>query len=331
MESAAIDPDRIPMRTLASGATMPAIGFGTFGSDHVDHGRVAGAVQAALRVGYRHLDCAAVYGNERTIGEVLAASSLPRDDLWVSSKVWNDRHDDVAGACEATLRDLQLDHLDNYLVHWPFPNHHDPHVDVTARHRDAVAFSAERYLDTWGQMEALVDRGLTRHIGTSNMTAAKLDAVWDHLRITPAVNQMELHPHFQQPALSAYLKSHGVEPIGFCPLGSPGRPTRDRTPEDSSPIDDPTVTELAHARGVHPAAICISWAVTNGHTPIPFSTSPINMAANLRAALDPLTDAEMGRLTTTDRGCRLIKGQVFLWREGQDWRDLWDEDGTIAG
>ncbi len=309
---------------------MPGIGLGTFGSDHVDSAAVADAVGTALALGYRHIDCAAVYGNEAEIGAVLTRSSIPRAELWISSKVWNDRHGDVATACESTLADLGLDHLDNYLVHWPFPNHHAPHVDVDARNPHAVAFSAERYLDTWGQMEHLVERGLTRHIGTSNMTIPKLDAVLGHMSIRPSVNQMELHPHFQQPELVQYLHDHGVAPIGFCPIGSPARPERDRTEHDTSPTEDPVIVELAAARNIHPATLCISWAVTRGHTPIPFSTSPTNLAANLRAATQPLSSDEMRLLDDTDRQCRLIKGQVFLWRDGQSWQDLWDEDGTIA-
>ena len=329
-----VDPHSVPTRTLRTGATMPAIGVGTFGSDHVDHATVARSVEAALALGYRHIDCASVYGNEPEIGAVLQramTAGLSREELWISSKVWNDQHGDVVAACEKSLADLGLDHLDNYLVHWPFPNFHPPHCDVDERNPDAVAFDAEAFLSTWRQMEALVERGLVRHIGTSNMTIAKLDLLLPEASTAPSVNQMELHPHFQQPELFDYLRGHDIEPIGFCPIGSPARPERDRTDDDSVPTDDPIIRRIAADHEMHPAAVCVKWAAQRGQTPIPFSTNPGNLRANLRAvATDPLTDDEMAAIAAADRNCRLIKGQVFLWRDGQSWRDLWDEDGAIA-
>ncbi len=321
----------VPNRTLSSGAEMPGIGLGTFGSDHVSPAAVANAVRLGLDLGYRHIDCASVYGNEAEIGQVFASTDVPRDHLWISSKVWNDSHDRVAASCEQTLRDLQVDYLDNYLVHWPFPNSHAAHADVDERNPDAVAFNTEAYLETWEQMEGLVSRGLVRHIGTSNMTPAKFDAVLPSMAITPSVNEMELHPHFQQPEFIAYLRDCTIEPIGFCPLGSPNRPERDRTSADTSPTKDTAIAEIAHKRGVHPATICIMWAIANGHTPIPFSTSERNLASNLAAAsAEPLSSEEIAIVGAADRDCRLIKGQVFLWKDGQSWTDLWDIDGVIA-
>jgi diketogulonate reductase-like aldo/keto reductase len=184
---------------------------------------------------------------------------------------------------------------------------------------------------TWRKLEELVDRGLVRHIGTSNMTIAKMKLVLRDARIKPAVNEMELHPHFQQPEFFAFLRQHGVEPIGYSPIGSPARPERDRTSEDTSPVDDPVIKEIANRLGVHPAVVCIKWAVQRGQTPIPFSTNRRNILANLRAVVDePLTSADMRRIEEIDRNCRLIKGQVFLWKENQSWEDLWDLNGEIT-
>ena len=150
-------------------------------------------------------------------------------------------------------------------------------------------------------------------------------------KIKPTVNEMELHPHFQQPELFSYVKAQGLEPIGYCPLGSPGRPERDRTPEDTSPTEDPVILGIAQAHGVHPAEICLKWAVQRGQTPIPFSAKRRNYMANLRAVVqDPLTDAEMSAIAKIDKGCRLIKGQVFCWKENQSWEDLWDVNGVIT-
>lgn len=332
----AVDPASVPHRTLRSGATMPAIGLGTFGSDHVPHAAVAAAVRDAALLGYRHFDCAAVYGNEDLIGESLQQimrSGINRDELWITSKLWNDKHaeEDVIPACEKSLRDLKLDYLDLYLIHWPFPNHHPPHCDVGARNPNAVPYIHERYMRTWRKLEALVDRGLVRHIGTSNMTIPKMELLLRDARILPAANEMELHPHFQQPEFFAWLIEKSIQPIGYSPLGSPGRPERDRTPEDTSPTEDPVIVRIAQRLGVHPAVVCIKWAVQRGQIAIPFSSRRANYLANLRGVIgEPLTADEMRAIAAIDRNCRLIKGQVFLWRDNQSWQDLWDLNGAIA-
>jgi diketogulonate reductase-like aldo/keto reductase len=186
-------------------------------------------------------------------------------------------------------------------------------------------------MKTWRQMERLVERGLVRHIGTSNMTVPKLERLLRDAAIRPAVNEMELHPHFQQPELLRYVVEHGIVPIGYSPIGSPGRPERDRTPEDTVDTEDPVVVDVARRLGVHPAVVCLKWGLQRGHVVIPFSVKRPNYLANLKAAVTPpLSGADMAALAGIDRNCRLIKGQVFLWRDGQSWEDLWDLDGQIA-
>jgi diketogulonate reductase-like aldo/keto reductase len=321
---------------LSSGSTIPAIGLGTFGSDHVSHSAVADAVRYAVSVGYRHFDCASVYGNEAQIGHVLKGmfgEELCRDEVWITSKLWNDKHgeDDVVAACQRSLSDLQIEYLDLYLIHWPFPNHHPPGCDVSSRGPNAVPYIHENYMRTWRKMEELVDRGLVRNIGTSNMTIPKLRLLLRDARIKPVANEMELHPHFQQPEFFRYLIKNGIQPIGFSPLGSPARPERDRTPEDTSPIEDPVIGQIARRLGIHPAVVCIKWAVQRGHIPIPFSTNPRNILANLVAVTsEPLTHDDMATIEKLDRNCRMIKGQVFLWKDNQSWEDLWDPNGTIT-
>jgi alcohol dehydrogenase (NADP+) len=313
---------------LSSGAMIPTIGLGTFGSDKYSADQVADAVGDAASIGYRHFDCAAVYGNERQIGEALLdvqRSGVPREELFITSKLWNDRHSDPEKACEESLRDLQLDYLDLYLIHWPFPNHHGQGVDVSARDPHAVAYRHQSYMDTWRRMEELVKRGLVRHIGTSNMTTRKLAGVWEEAEIKPAANQMELHPHFQQRGLFDFCRLHGIQPIGYCPLGSPSRPERDRTPEDSVVLEDPVIRMIAEERAISPAALCIKWAVCNGHIPIPFSVKREQYEASLMAAMSPdLSPEEMDLIAGIDRNCRLIKGQVFLWPGAKGWEDLWE-------
>ena len=331
-----IDPSSVPQATLASGASMPMIGLGTFGSDHAKPTVIAEMVLTAAAMGYRHFDCASVYGNELEIGAALAdiqRGGIPRDDLWITSKVWNDKHrpPDVVASCKQSLTDLRLEHLDLYLVHWPFPNFHPPGCDANARNPNATAYIHERYMETWGAMENLLERGLVRHIGTSNMSVPKLQLVLHDAHIKPAANEMELHPHFQQPELFQFVRAKGIQPIGYSPLGSPNRPERDRTPEDTSPLSDPVIASIGSAHGVHPAEVCIRWAIQRGQVPIPFSTNPRNCLSNLHAATSlRLTDEEMSLIGGSDKKCRLIKGHVFLWKEGQSWEALWDEDGQIT-
>jgi diketogulonate reductase-like aldo/keto reductase len=311
---------------------MPAIGLGTFGSDHVSPVQIANAVRGAAAFGYRHFDCASVYGNEPEIGVALQdieRSGIPRGQLWITSKLWNDKHDDVLVSCRQSLADLRLDYLDLYLVHWPFPNFHPPGCDVTSRSPGAKSYIHADYMNTWRQMEELVDRGLVRHIGTSNMTIPKLKLVLRDARIKPAVNEMELHPHFQQPGLFQFVEQNGMRAVGYCPVGSPGRPERDRTADDTAPTDDPVIVAIAKRHAIHPAVVCLKWAVQRGQTPIPFSVH--HYRENLAGILnDPLSDDEMRSIAAIDRNGRLIKGQVFLWKDGQTWEDLWDVRGEIT-
>jgi diketogulonate reductase-like aldo/keto reductase len=315
---------------------MPAIGLGTFGSDHVSAGEVAAAVAGAASVGYRHFDCASVYRNEDRIGDVfreILRGSLRRDELWVTSKLWNDKHceSEVIRSCQQSLADLKLSYLDLYLTHWPFPNFHPPGCNVNSRSKEAKPYIHKDFMRTWRKMEELVDLGLVRHIGTSNMTIPKLKLLLRDARIKPAVNEMELHPHFQQPELFDFVRSNGIVPVGYCPLGSPARPERDRTPEDTVPTQDPVIVTIANRLGVLPAVVCVKWAVQRGQVPIPFSTNRNHYLSNLEGVVsDPLTEEEMREIGAIDRNCRLIKGQVFLWKEGQSWEDLWDLNGEIT-
>lgn len=331
-----IDPARIPRRKLSSGCTLPAIGMGTFGSDTYDNRTISNAVIEAAKIGYRHFDCASVYGNEPEIGEALQTvmnSGVARSDLWITSKVWNDMHGegDVIRSCKQSLQNLKLDYLDLYLVHWPFPNFHPKGCSVEFHSPDAKPYIHESYMKTWAQMEQLLDEGLVRHIGTSNMTIPKLKLLLEDCRIRPSVNEMELHPHFQQPELFLFLTREGIQPIGFCPIGSPSRPARDRTADDSCDTEDPVLVEIAARRGVHPAVICIKWAQQHGQIPIPFAVKTQQLLSNLKAVVgDPLSEEEMAAIRKIDRNGRLIKGQVFCWRENQHWEELWDLDGTVT-
>ena len=328
-----IEQNLIPTRTLADGTRIPCLGLGTFGSDKYNAAQISAAVEGAIRAGYRLIDCASVYQNEAQIGEVLsklfAEGAVKREELFVTSKVWNDRHGDgeVIASCRQSLADLQLDQIDLYFVHWPFPNYHAPGCDGDSRNPDSRPFSVEEFMGAWRQCEELVDMGLVRYIGMSNMTIKKLEEVLPLCRIKPAALELELHPSFQQPKLFAYAVAHDMVPVGFCPIGSPSRPERDRTEEDVVDTELPSVAAAAKAHGVHPAVICLKWAVQKGAVPIPFSVKEPQYIANLKCVTeDPLTDEEMAAIAADDKNCRLVKGQVFLWPGAKGWQELWDEE-----
>ena len=332
-----IDQSLIPKRTLPGGEQIPCMGLGTFGSDKYGADVVSEAVYGAIKYGYRLIDCAAVYQNEAQIGQVLGRlfeeGAVERQELFITSKVWNDRHGEgeVIASCKKSLADLGLEQIDLYFVHWPFPNYHAPGCDGDSRNPDSRPFSVEKFMGAWHQCERLVELGLVRYIGMSNMTIPKLEAVLPLCRIKPAALEMELHPSFQQPELFDYAVSHDILPIGYCPIGSPSRPERDRTAEDVADTQLPSVEAAAKAHQVHPAVICLKWAVQRGQIPIPFSVKEPQYISNLKCAVfDPLTDEEMEAIRRDDKNCRLVKGQVFLWEGAGGWEDLWDVDGTIT-
>ncbi len=330
-----IDPAVVPKRTLANGATIPCIGMGTFGSDRFTPEQVAAAVGGAIRCGYRLFDCAAVYGNEDLIGRVFATAFadgvVKREELFITSKVWNDMHSRVRESLLKTLEDLQLEYVDAYFVHWPFPNYHAPGCDGDARNPDSRPFSADEFMATWRQLEDAADAGLVQNLGMSNMTVPKLQAVLPLCRIRPTLIEMELHPCFQQPELYDYCVAEGIQPVGFCPIGSPTRPERDKTEDDVADIAVPELVAIAKTHNIHPAVVCLKWAVQRGQVPIPFSIHENEYVSNLRCTVeDPLSDTEMEQLRRIDKNCRLIKGQVFLWEGAGGWEDLWDLGGTIT-
>jgi diketogulonate reductase-like aldo/keto reductase len=163
------------------------------------------------------------------------------------------------------------------------------------------------------------------------MTIAKMELLLRDCKIKPVVNEMEIHPNFQQPELFSFMIRNGVQVIGFSPIGSPKRPERDKTPEDTIDIEDPEIVKIAARLNVHPAVVCLKWAVQRGQITIPFSVKEDKLYSNLKGVTEgPLTEEEMITLSKIDKQCRLIKGQVFLWKDAKGWEDLWDLNGKIA-
>ena len=290
MIATCVDPRRVPQRTLYTGAHMPAIGLGTFGSDHVSAARDRrGRARRRWPSGYRHIDCAAVYGNEREIGARAASRSAPaaspREELWITSKLWNDKHAeaDVIPTCRQSLADLRLDYLDLYLIHWPFPNFHAPGVDVQSRAPTPSPTSTTNYMHTWraaGEAGRPGPGAPHRHLQHDHPQAEAAAARRPHQ--ARRSTRWSCTRTSSSRSCSSSCAPTACEPIGYCPIGSPDRPERDRTPEDTVDIEDPVIVAIAERLGVHPAVVCVKWAVQRGQMPIPMSTKRSNYLANLR-------------------------------------------------
>ena len=314
------------MLEFSNGDRMPIVGLGTWKSAPGD---VYAAVREAIRIGYRHIDCALVYGNEAEIGHALrdamGAGQVKRSELWVTSKLWNNSHgrDNVAGALRKSLENLALSYLDLYLIHWPIPLKAGAIFPKSGA--DFLSSSEAPIQATWEGMEAAVKAGLTRHIGVSNFSARKLKDIIDHCTIKPEVDQVELHPLLQQPELVRFCVSHGIHMTAWAPLGSADRPESTRRPDAPVLLDDPVIKSIAQRLGHTPAQVLIAWHVNRGISVIPKSVTPARLRENLAAADIVLTRADMDQIAALDANYRLINGS-FWTMEGSPWtlQTIWD-------
>ena len=306
---------------------MPRIGLGTWKSAP---GEVGAAVREALRLGYRHVDCAKIYGNEAEIGAALADSmrngDVKREQLWITSKLWNDAHapEHVRPALEATLRDLRLEHLDLYLIHWPVALRHGTLGPETAA--DFLSLEERPLADTWAAMVRLREAGLCRHVGVSNFSRVKVRGLIDAGLPTPEVNQVELHPYLQQRELLAFCADHGIDVTAYSPLGSRDRPDTLKAANEPVLLEDPAIAEIANRHGATPAQVLLAWGVQRGTAVIPKSVNPVRLRENLAAASLALSDADMQTVASLDRHRRYVDG-TFWVREGGPYTvaGIWDK------
>ena len=299
---------------LSTGDKMPVLGLGTWKSPP---GEAGSAVEYALtEAGYRHIDGAAIYRNEKEIGEayarVFGKGIVNRDDVFVTSKLWNTNHggDRVRLGCERTLADLQLDYLDLYLVHWgvAIPAATDPQVTtgtiVHAQNDDGfLATEPIPMQETWGAMEELVRSGLVKAIGVANFTGPMLLDLLVYATIPPAINQVELHPYLSQQTLVDYCVYRGVAVTAYSPLGSPGNYAANGGP---SLISDPVIMEIARRHAKSPAQVLIRWAIDRGTVAIPKSVTPARIEANIDVFDFALTEEDLAAIATLDRGHRFV-------------------------
>mmetsp|Transcript_23349 Transcript_23349/g.69945 ORF Transcript_23349/g.69945 Transcript_23349/m.69945 type:complete len:323 (+) Transcript_23349:105-1073(+) len=265
---------------LNSGAAMPVIGLGTW---QAPKGQVGAAVRAALQGGYRHVDCAAIYGNEAEIGEVFAETfgggAIKREDVFVTSKLWNSEHapKDVRPALEQTLKDLRLDYLDLYLIHWPqsFAKEQPGNCSVPKNADGTVKYDLETTSEqTWAALEACVDAGLCKAIGLSNFTSAQVQAILDAGRIPPAVLQVEVHPYHSQKPLVDFCAARGIVVTAYSPLGSGA------TLDGATVPANPVLKAIGEAHGKSAAQVAIAWLAARGLIVIPKSVTPARVAQN---------------------------------------------------
>ncbi|HMH57607.1 MAG TPA: aldo/keto reductase [Galbitalea sp.] len=265
----------VPQLALNSGTSIPQLGFGVFKVDPAEAQRV---VEDALEVGYRHIDTAAGYDNESEVGAAIAASGIPREELFITTKLGNADHrsGEVAAAFDLSLTKLGLDYVDLYLIHWPMP-------------------ANEMYVQTWRQFERFYGEHSARTIGVSNFLVPYLETLIEATDIVPAVNQVELHPIFQQRELHDYAAAHGIAVEAWGPLGQGKYDLFGMSPIEAA----------AAAHGKTPAQVVIRWHLQTGNVVIPKSNSRLRMAENFDVFDFELTAAEMAAIAALDEERRV--------------------------
>ncbi|MFJ9407045.1 aldo/keto reductase [Streptomyces sp. NPDC101393] len=262
----------VPDVTLSSGAKIPQLGFGVF---QVEDDKTTAAVSTALEAGYRSIDTAAIYGNESGVGRALAESGIPRAELFLTTKLWNadQGYDSTLAAFDTSLAKLGLDYVDMYLIHWPTP-------------------ARDLYLDTWRAIEKLQADGRVRTVGVSNFQPDHLRRLLEHSAVTPAVNQVELHPYLQQAPLRAFHAEHGIATEAWSPLAQ------------GALLEDATITSIARKHGTSPAQVVLRWHLQLGNIVIPKSVTPERIRANIDVFDFVLSAEDMDAVAGLDRGTR---------------------------
>lgn len=267
-----VSPSDVPMITLNNGVKMPQLGLGVWEAKAGEE--VENAVASALKAGYRHIDTAKIYGNEASVGKAIRESGIPRDEIFVTTKLWNSDHgyDAARKAYDASLTELGLDYADLYLIHWPVP-------------------SQAKYVETWQALEEMYEEGLMRAIGVSNFKTTHLEALTAAgSDITPAVNQIELHPHMQQITTRDFCEQIGTKIESYSPIKRGG-----------DVLDDPYINELAEHYGKSPAQIVLRWHIQEGLIAIPKSVTPERIESNIDIFDFALNDDEVDHINQLNK------------------------------
>jgi diketogulonate reductase-like aldo/keto reductase len=267
---------------LSNGLLMPSPGFGTGAVRgwQADGDEVAEVISEAIQIGYRHLDTASVYGNERSVGHAIRTGGVAREELFLVTKAWSTEHgyDQILRAFDRSQRRLDIERVDLYLLHWPVP--------------DLIA-------ESWRAMERLLAENRVEAIGVSNFRASDLELLLGSANVPPVCNQIELHPYFTQPELRAFCRERAIQVVSYSPLGTG---SWSNVPKKSKPVADPVIRAIADAHQVAPAQVILRWNHQHGWVPIPKSEDPGRMRENLDLEGFMLSNGEMSRIDALDRG-----------------------------
>ncbi|KZT24927.1 Aldo/keto reductase [Neolentinus lepideus HHB14362 ss-1] len=286
----------VPVFTLNNGIKMPGVGMGCW-TNYSSNESVLNMCRTALKVGYRHFDTAAMYGNEDAVGQAIRESAVPREEIFVTTKLNNHSHHKVREAFEGSLTALNVDYVDLYLMHWPQATSDD----------STKALPVPTFIETYKEMEKLLDTGKVKAIGVSNFSIKTLSELLPHVKVVPAVNQVEMHPSLPQPELLQFCKEKGIQVEAYSPLGQSAR------------IFFPALEPIASKYSVTAAQIALSWGVQRGTAVIPKSENEGRMKANLE--LITLEDEDMSAISTIHKRPDMHRSLC----------DFHAEDGTVSG
>ncbi|MFN8258268.1 MAG: aldo/keto reductase [Bacteroidales bacterium] len=307
---------------------FPILGLGTWKSAAGD---VYGAVREAIKMGYRHIDCAPLYMNEPEIGlaikDAISDGDVTREELWITSKLWNNAHgkENVVPALKKTLADLQLKYIDLWLIHWPVAL--KPGISFPRFPSDYRSLEEVPITNTWEGMEMAVEQGLTRHIGVSNFSIKKITEILSKCEIKPEVNQVELHPLLQQKKLVEFCKNEGIVMTAYSPLGSKDRSPSMKSEEEQDMMKNPVIVQIAEKHNCSPAQILLAWHVNNGIAVIPKSVNQQRLLENLKAADVVLLKDDMSAIAELDKNFRFVNGKFWAMPGcPYTYNNLWDEE-----
>ncbi len=306
---------------------IPMLGLGTWKSAK---GEIYQTVRKAIEIGYRHFDCALIYGNEHEIGQAISDAinnkEVTRNELWITSKLWNNRHKkvDIQPTIEITLDSLKLEYLDLYLIHWPVALLNS--VNYPKDGSEMIDLKHIPLVETWQGMIALKENNLTKHIGVSNFSIKKINELINETGVCPEALQLELHPFLQQNKIVDFANANNIILTGFCPLGSSDRPINRITEGEPKLFENKSIIDIAQEKGNTPAQIMLAWAINRGTSVIPKSVNPQRLKENIEAADIELTPLEMEKINQLDQHYRYIKGDFWcLEGSGYTLENLWDE------